>query len=330
MWASLAFVLSHTVLTPDVLLCFLFDKENNNLFLMEISIARSHLETQGIFFSNVSRTIGWESTKKLPCNVASQSSRWDFHRLASSHQAFTAVYPRRPFICRANSMPISLQESASYGDNSIEDEDPSTDLEEETLAKPPTSEQIMALLADTQGAKLTKKLSEANRQNRFLKRQLNVTEDALVKFKNELAVMELEIQALARLAEEIAQCGIPEGSRKINGKYIHSHLVARLEAVNEQLKEQIKDVDAAQSKEVSVFWVGMAESVQVMGTFDGWSQGEHLSPEYTGSYTRFSTTLLLRPGRYEIKFLVDGEWHLSPEFPIIGEGLTKNNLLVVE
>ena len=30
-------------------------------------------------------------------------------------------------------------------------------------------------------------------------------------------------------------------------------------AVNEQLKEQIKEVDAAQSKEVSVFWVGMAE-----------------------------------------------------------------------
>eukprot|EP00256_Glycine_max_P058555 XP_014626710.1 protein PTST, chloroplastic isoform X2 [Glycine max] len=267
---------------------------------MEISIARSHLETQGIFFSNISRTIGWESIRKLPCNVAAQGSRRDFHRLASSCQAFTAVYPRRSFICRANSMPISLQESASYGDNSIEDEDPYTDLEEEALAKPPTSE------------------------------QLNVKEDALVKFKSELAVMELEIQALVRLAEEIAQCGIPEGSRKINGKYIHSHLVARLEAVNELLKEQIKDVDAAQSKEVSVFWVGMAESVQVMGTFDGWSQGEHLSPEYTGSYTRFSTTLLLRPGRYEIKFLVDGEWKLSPEFPIIGEGLTKNNLLVVE
>ena len=137
-------------------------------------------------------------------------------------------------------------------------------------------------------------------------------------------------QALARLAAEIAQCGIPEGSRRINGKYIHSHLVARLEAVRGQLKEQIKDVDAAQSKAVSVFWIGMAESVQIMGTFDGWSQGEHLSPEYNGSYTRFSTTLLLRPGRYEIKFLVDGEWKLSPEFPIIGGGLTKNNLLVVE
>lgn len=106
-----------------------------------------------------------------------------------------------------------------------------------------------------------------------------------------------------------------------------------------------------------------------MGSFDGWSQGEHLSPEYNGSYMHFSTTLFLRPGRYvsvlplsisvlltlskhlpplsgkssvyvlkryfrvvryEIKFLVDGEWHLSPELPITGEGLTKNNLLIVE
>lgn len=40
------------------------------------------------------------------------------------------------------------------------------------------------------------------------------------------------------------------------------------------------------------------QSVQVMGTFDGWSQGEHLSPEYTGSFTKFSATLMLRPGRY--------------------------------
>ncbi|GMN19347.1 hypothetical protein TIFTF001_048606 [Ficus carica] len=150
-------------------------------------------------------------------------------------------------------------------------------------------------------------------------------------------------EALVKLAEEIAKSAIPEGTRKINGKYIQSHLLSRLEAVLEKLKEQIKDVGVAQSKEVPLFWYGVAEndhngcigytrakSVQVMGTFDGWSQGEYLSPEYTGSYTKFSTTLLLRPGRYEIKFLVDGEWQLSPEFPTVGEGLTKNNLLVVE
>ncbi|KAF5479999.1 hypothetical protein F2P56_000775 [Juglans regia] len=137
-------------------------------------------------------------------------------------------------------------------------------------------------------------------------------------------------EGLVTLAEEIAKSSIPAGSRKINGRYIQSHLLSRIEAVREKLKEQIKDVDGAQSKEVSLFWCGMAESVQVMGTFDGWSQGEHLSPEYTGSFTNFSATLMLRPGRYEIKFLVDGEWHLSPEYPTVGEGLMKNNLLIVE
>ena len=37
------------------------------------------------------------------------------------------------------------------------------------------------------------------------------------------------LKALVKLAEEIAQSAIPEGSRKINGKYIQSHLVSRLE-----------------------------------------------------------------------------------------------------
>lgn len=38
-------------------------------------------------------------------------------------------------------------------------------------------------------------------------------------------------QALVSLAEEIAQSGIPEDSRKINGKFIQSHLLSRLEGV---------------------------------------------------------------------------------------------------
>ncbi|OMP14153.1 hypothetical protein COLO4_00245 [Corchorus olitorius] len=215
-------------------------------------------------------------------------------------------------VWRTHSMPVDLEESSSLQseDPFNEDEHDSEDSQEQ-LAKPLSSDELKALLVDAERAKLTKKLSEANQQNRFLKRQLHIKEDALVNFKSELAVMELEIQALVSLAEEISQAGIPE-------------------AVLEKLREQLKDVDAAQSKEVSLFWIGMAESVQVMGSFDGWSQGEHLSPEYTGSFTKFSTTLLLRPGRYEIKFLVDGEWQLSPEYPTIGEGLTENNLLIVE
>lgn len=37
------------------------------------------------------------------------------------------------------------------------------------------------------------------------------------------------LQALVGLAEEISNYEIPEGSRKINGKYIQSHLLSRLE-----------------------------------------------------------------------------------------------------
>lgn len=229
-------------------------------------------------------------------------------------------------------MPVSLEESSSEQPEDYSDDEGSSseDLPEEPLDQPLSSDELKALLLDSQRKNLAKKLSEANQQNRFLKRQLHVMEDALVNFKSELAVMELEIQALVTLSEEIAQYEIPEGSRKINGKYVQSHLLSRSRVLQEKLKEQIKDVDAAKSKEVSLFWCGMAESVQVMGSFDGWSQGEHLSPEYDGSFTKFSATLMLRPGRYEIKFLVDGDWQLSPEYPTIGEGLTENNLLIVE
>lgn len=35
-----------------------------------------------------------------------------------------------------------------------------------------------------------------------------------------------------------------------------------------------------------------------MGSFDGWSRGVSMSPEYDGFSTKFSTTLRLKPGRY--------------------------------
>ncbi|KAJ1277816.1 hypothetical protein BS78_04G032000 [Paspalum vaginatum] len=189
---------------------------------------------------------------------------------------------------------------------------------------------LKSLLADSERSKLLRRLSEANQYNRFLKRQLQIKDDAVVKFKSELAVLELELQVLVGLAAEIANFDVPLGSRKINGKYIQSHLLSRLEAIHGKVMEQIKDVDSLKPQEISVYWVGMAENVQIMGSFDGWSQGETMSMEYSGDYGRFYATLKLRPGRYEIKFLVDGEWRLSPEYPVAGEGLTQNNILIVE
>uniref|UniRef100_A0A0D9VBZ2 AMP-activated protein kinase glycogen-binding domain-containing protein n=1 Tax=Leersia perrieri TaxID=77586 RepID=A0A0D9VBZ2_9ORYZ len=203
------------------------------------------------------------------------------------------------------------------------------DSSDNLLSRKLQSDELKTLLADSERSKLLKKLSEANQYNRFLKRQLQMKDDAVLEFKSELAVLELELQALVGLAEEIASFDVPSGSRRINGKYIQSHLLTRLEAVHDKVMEQIKDVDCLKPQEISVYWVGMAENVQIMGSFDGWSEGETMSMEYSGDYARFSATLNLRPGRYEVKFLVDGEWRVSSEYPIAGEGLTQNNILVV-
>ncbi|KAL5574410.1 hypothetical protein UlMin_024007 [Ulmus minor] len=297
---------------------------------MEIGSRGCCLSKQVPYFFWSSRTLGWENVVQLPYDITPLNLRMSHQKLTLC-QPLTRKHPKNYVSWRAHCVPMCLGVSSSLQseDHPNDNELASDDSPDELLAQPLSSDQLKSLLADSERTKLIKKLSEANQQNRFLKRQLHIKEEALVNFKSKIALMELEIQALVKLAEEIATA-IPEGSRKINGKYIQSHLLSRLEAILEKLKEQIKDVDTAQSKEVSLAWVGMAECVQVMGTFDGWSQGEHLSPEYTGSFTKFSTTIMLRPGRYEIKFLVDGEWQLSPEFPIVGEGLMKNNLLIVE
>ncbi|ANM71124.1 PROTEIN TARGETING TO STARCH (PTST) [Arabidopsis thaliana] len=107
----------------------------------------------------------------------------------------------------------------------------SEDLLDESLSRPLTSDELKSLLIDTERSKLVKKLSEANQQNRFLKRQ----EHEITNIKTELALMELEVQALVKLAEEIANLGIPQGSRKISGKYIQSHLLSRLDGSSHPL-----------------------------------------------------------------------------------------------
>lgn len=201
---------------------------------------------------------------------------------------------------------------------------------EETGPRLMTAEELKALLVDGERKRLVKKLSESNQHNRFLKRDLLKKDDDLLSFKTDLALLEAELQDLVTIAEEIAASSdTAPSTKKINGKPAQSYLASKLESVRAKLQQQVEGVDLIKLQEVTLRWVGMAECVQVMGSFDGWSQGEDMSPEYDGSYTRFTTTLRLQPGKYEIKFLVDGVWRLSPELPTTGEGLMENNLLVL-
>ncbi len=54
--------------------------------------------------------------------------------------------------------------------------------------------------------------------------------------------------------------------------------------------------------------------VALAGTFNGWNPEQMFLKDKTGRGD-FERTVLLEPGRYEYKFVVDGVWHPDPENP---------------
>jgi 1,4-alpha-glucan branching enzyme len=53
-----------------------------------------------------------------------------------------------------------------------------------------------------------------------------------------------------------------------------------------------------------------ARSVSVAGTFNGWDPKSNPLSKESGGVWR--TALLLAPGRYEYRFIVDGQWQEDP------------------
>lgn len=84
---------------------------------------------------------------------------------------------------------------------------------------------------------------------------------------------------------------------------------------------------------VPVVWSGLASEVRLKGDFDKWGEGFLLSSDSIDDhiFKRFKADVPLLPGTYRVKFSVDGEWRLAPDWPT-EDTLTgdTNNLLVVE
>ncbi len=54
--------------------------------------------------------------------------------------------------------------------------------------------------------------------------------------------------------------------------------------------------------------------VALAGTFNGWDPDKVLLKDRTGKGD-YERTVLLAPGHYEYKFVVNGTWHPDPENP---------------
>ncbi|KAL2349308.1 hypothetical protein Fmac_003308 [Flemingia macrophylla] len=100
---------------------------------------------------------------------------------------------------------------------------------------------------------------------------------------------------------------------------------------NKVVEEKQKKINNAQKalqmlKSTCVIWPNTASEVFLVGSFDGWSTKRKLERISSGN---FSLNLLLYPGRYEMKFIVDGEWKVDPLRPVVFSNGYENNLLII-
>ncbi|XP_075506884.1 protein PTST homolog 2, chloroplastic-like isoform X1 [Primulina tabacum] len=79
-------------------------------------------------------------------------------------------------------------------------------------------------------------------------------------------------------------------------------------------------------RDTCIVWHNSASEVLLTGSFDGWTTQRKMEKSETGI---FSVSLMLYPGRYEIKFIVDGIWKVDPLRPIVNSSGYQNNLLIV-
>ncbi len=73
-----------------------------------------------------------------------------------------------------------------------------------------------------------------------------------------------------------------------------------------------------------------ANEVGIAGTFNGWDEHRHPLNKKAGGF--WEKTIMLAPGRYEYKFIVDGVWRLDPANSNFCDNTfgTRNSVITVE
>jgi hypothetical protein len=182
---------------------------------------------------------------------------------------------------------------------------------------------------------LNERVAKANAFAKFLEKTLLERDADLVEARRALRGAASECENLRVMAADV-QRELERGGSMNAGetKKRVEILNARLDRMSKALATQAKSADAVCFREVPVTYQGNASDVRLMGSFDDWTRGFHLSPEYVddgdGFTDTFTATCMLAPGSYEVKFLVDGEWRTTDDWPTVGEGYARNMLLRVQ
>ena len=204
--------------------------------------------------------------------------------------------------------------------------------------------------------RLSSKLSKANAVARIKDKEYRMYVEAL---KNSNRILNgVEIQ----LNKAINDASLAGESAHAEGNQIESLAFLNLKNNFISLREDIQKYNAGASgivlKPVSISWQGVGSDVKLMGSFDGWTNGQavgdlgctFMSPmadvvklrilschvlqlysvsESHDTYRDFHAEIMLRPGRYEVKLYVDGMWVLIDDLPRNGDGLEANNVITL-
>ncbi|XP_010558178.1 PREDICTED: uncharacterized protein LOC104826916 isoform X2 [Tarenaya hassleriana] len=147
-----------------------------------------------------------------------------------------------------------------------------------------------------------------------LKFMLHEKELELSRLKEQIEKEKLALSVLQRKAET-----------EVNkAQQLISEKDAELQAAEESLSEL---------QEVEIEYCGDGSAVEVTGSFNGWQHRVEmeLQPSKSiGKQKYWSTLLWLYPGKYEIKFIVDGQWRVDPKKESVTKGHITNNLVKVD
>eukprot|EP00850_Spirogloea_muscicola_P009532 SM000053S17489 [mRNA] locus=s53:750374:754015:- [translate_table: standard] len=96
---------------------------------------------------------------------------------------------------------------------------------------------------------------------------------------------------------------------------------------NSEAGDKLLEIDGHGSMHViRVVWPDPASTVFLTGSYDNWSTQTQLEKSNAGV---FVATLQLYPGRYQIKFIVDGVWRVDPRREIVYSDGHENNQLTI-
>ncbi|MCC6642202.1 MAG: AAA family ATPase [Deltaproteobacteria bacterium] len=135
---------------------------------------------------------------------------------------------------------------------------------------------------------------------------------------------------------EAARRGLPVGryAAQSNGASDYASLAVELAVSPPVTAAEVSEPASAPERQIEVsFRDGGANDVRIAGDFNGWvpDKGVRTRMDADGEQRVWTKILALAPGRYQYRYVVDGEWREDPENPeaVPGPAGVRNSVLVV-